>query len=605
MQKFLHMIMIPVFSALKILSSLKFMRKLLLCCLITLTSNTVSAIEPVSLSVKINGVSEDIEKHIRSDMSLQHLRSDPAISESVLEYYIERAIQEITVSLQPYGFYNPHITARKSFKKNRWLISFSVDKGPVVQIETIDIQIEGPGLYNPNLSNIAKLMPLKIGNTLLHEEYEAGKKAILNAAIYEGYLAAELTTHRVEVDTQRSKAKIIIVLNTSNLYYFGHTTFSDSLLNNTFLNRYPTYEEGDPFTAQKLLNLEDALRNSDYFSTVRVDSQPNHETYQVPISVDLEDQKPNHYLFGAGYGTDTGPRGKVGYLRRRVNSKGHKFNAQLQLSELFHKVEADYIIPGKRPQTDSISINSKYMEDEYNEKPVESLELTLSEKREIYGWDRIMGLSFIHEKSVTFISNESRRDDLLLPFIEFKNTTRDNLNNPTRGRTRMIRLKGAHDDLASSVSFAQIYFQERWLHSFAYDFKTLFRLELGATLPRTYDKLPLSQRFFAGGDTSIRGFGYRSLPAEIDKDDERQPVGGSYLFVTSLELGKMIYKPFGIHSFIDMGNAFRSSKDEVQIGIGGGINYDTKLGPIKFSIAKPITNAAQSWRIHATFGPEL
>lgn len=220
------------------------MKKFVVCALIALISNASNAVAPITLNVKINGVSEEIEKHIRSDISLQHLRSDPAISESVLEYYIERAIQEITVSLQPYGFYNPRITAQKSFKKNRWLISFNVDKGPIVQLEKIDIQIEGPGLYNPNLSNIARLMPLTIGDALLHEEYEAGKKAILNAAIYEGYLAAELTTHRVEVDTQRSKAKIIIVLNTSNLYYFGHTSFSDSLLKNTFLNRYPTYAEG-------------------------------------------------------------------------------------------------------------------------------------------------------------------------------------------------------------------------------------------------------------------------------------------------------------------------------------------------------------------------
>lgn len=582
-------------------------KKVFILALIVFVSSArlVHAVPPITLHIDINGVEKEIESHIRSEISLQYLHPDPAVSESTLDFYIEKAIDEITQSLQAYGYYNPQITTHRHFSSNRWVITFDIAKGPEVIIKHIYFELDGPGRHHPELTQLQKLITLKPGDALSHEDYENSKKAILNKVIFQGYLEAEYTIHRIEVSTKTSSAEIKLVLQTGNLYYFGPTSFTESKLDKRFLKRFLPYCPGDPFSAQQLLTLEDQLRRSDYFSEVNVISEPNQQTQHVPILVQLEDQKPNHYLLGVGYGTDTGARGKVGYLRRRVNSKGHRFRSEIKLSELYQKIEADYVIPGKRPQTDAIKLYSHYIEDEYNEKPVDSLEVTLSEQRDLYGWARTLGLSFIREKSVTFVNNDIRRDQLLLPFIEIKKTTSDNPTNPTLGKTRLIKIKGAHEDAGSDVSFAQVYYLEKWLHTFENQFKTLLRLELGATLPRSDDKLPLSQRFFAGGDTSLRGFGYRSLPAEIDKDGLRQPVGGSYLAIGSIELSKTIYKQLGVHIFADAGNAFRSSSDNIQLGLGTGISYNTPFGPIKLSVAKPMTNAANSWRIHASFGPEI
>lgn len=560
---------------------------------------------PTTLQVNINGVNEEIESAIRAEIALPYLHMDPALSESTLDYYIGKAVEDITLSLQAYGYYHPVIHTKKAYRKNRWHITFNIKHGEPVMIENINVRLEGPGIYHPALKNVHLLMPIKSGDTLNHQVYEDGKKALLNAVIFEGYLEAEYTEHRIEVDTKQATAEILLVLDTKDLYFFGPTSFTDSRLAPRFLKRFVPYCSGDPYSAQQVLNFEEGLRRSDYFNQVNVSAAPNADTKRVPVIATIEDIKPNHYLFGIGYGTDTGARGKAGYLRRRVNSLGHRFHSELQLSELYQKIEADYVIPGKRPQSDYYKLYSKYIEDEYAEKPVDSFEITLSEKREIYGWDRIIGLSFIQERSVFFSTYQPRRDQLLIPFIEIKKTESDNPNNPTRGKTRIIRVKGSHKDIASDVSFLQLYYQERWLHAFDWGFKSLLRLELGATLPRMQDELPLSQRFFAGGDASIRGFAYRSLPAEIDNDGIRQPVGGSYLAVGSIEISKLIYGPVAVHTFVDAGNAFRTRDDNIQVGVGGGISYNTRLGPIKISVAKPITDAAHSLRLHATFGPEI
>tara|TARA_R110002110_G_scaffold415807_1_gene656405 strand:+ start:11250 stop:13013 length:1764 start_codon:yes stop_codon:yes gene_type:complete len=578
-------------------------------CLLTLLlilPNPISwAIAPMQIKVKMTGISEVLQEEVKSDLSLYYLRGDPVISPSLMDVYIDRAEEEIALALQPYGYYNPIIHSHKKFENNNWQIVFNIQQGSPVVIKNIHIQLLGQGKNNAELNKKVQAFPLKIGDVFSHETYELGKKNILGNAVLLGFLSAEFTEHRVEVDVDSQQAQIYLQLDTNAMYYFGQTRFSDSQLNNSLLNRYITYDIDDSFSAKKLVLLEDRLRKSDYFKQVNIQSLPDHEQFRVPVLVELEDNKPNHYILGIGYGTDTGARGKAGYLRRRVNSSGHKFQTEVQLSQIFQKIEADYIIPGKRPYSDKITLHTEYIEDEYSDKPVDSFELGISEKRDIYGWERTLDLTFLKEQSVSFSTNTKRKDKLLIPMLEVKKSIRDDPNNPKNGTTRIFKVKGSVENIGSDISFAQIYYQHRWLHTFENDIKSLFRIELGATTPQTEDKVPLSQRFFAGGDTSIRGFAYRSLPAEIDKDDVRQPVGGSYLFISSLEFSKPIKAPLGGHVFVDTGNAFRSSRDNLQVGVGVGLNYDTRFGPIKFSVAKPLTNAANSWRIHATFGPEV
>lgn len=596
--------------------------KYLLALLLIAPHAIAGAMAPMQIKVETTGISDILEAEVKSDLSLFYLRGDPLISPSLMDVYIDRAEEEIALALQPYGYYNPIIRSHKHFENNTWRVVFDIQQGQPVVIQNIHIHLEGAGKTNPQIIKQIQKFPLEIGDVFSHETYEAGKKNILGQAILSGFLSAEFTEHRVEVDVDSQQASIHLVLDTQDMYFFGQTTFTDSQLSHCLLNRYVTYNINNPFSAQELVLLEDRLRKSDYFSQVNVQSHPDHDQFRVPILVELQDNKPNHYIFGIGYGTDLGARGKAGYLRRRVNSSGHKFQAEVQLSQkiekkseeqqsskLFQKYEANYIIPGKHPYTDKITLHTEYIEEEYPGKhvgvDVDSFELGISEKRDIYGWERTLDLTFLKEKSVSSSTNTERKDTLLIPMLEIKKSIRDNPNNPKNGSTRIFRVKGSVENVGSDISFAQIYYQHRWLHTFENDIKSLFRIELGATTPQTEDKVPLSQRFFAGGDTSIRGFGYRTLPAETEKEGIRQPVGGSYLFISSLELSKPIKAPLGAHIFVDTGNAFRNSTDNLQVGVGAGLSYDTPFGPIKFSIAKPLTNAANSWRIHATFGPEV
>jgi len=552
-------------------------------------------------NVTVSGVSKTIEENIRANLTLTPDQSELEGKNKIKEYE-ERATQEITRATQPFGYYAPHISIHTDLAQKS--INITIDLGNPVRISNITLVVVGEGASDPGLKDIKKAFGLQPGEIFDHPAYEQGKKALLTQAIQRGYPNALFSVHRAEVNIDTSTAELFLTLDTKARHYFGAVTFSDSALSSTFLERYLPFAAGDVYSPEKVLKLQSTLGQSDYFSKVDVKPQTNDSTI-VPVEVELEDAKPNHYLLGAGYGTDTGIRGKAAWTRRRLNSYGHRLHAEARLSEVYDKYELDYIIPGKNPATDSLAIHSGYFEEEYTEKFSDLFDFGITQIREFNLWQRKLAIAYLHERYSAYITNEPIQSTLILPSVTFIQTKRDNATAPTRGRRIEINMRGSVDALFSDTSFFQAYLQCRWLHAFDDTFKALVRTELGFTLPDDSDRLPLSQRFFAGGDLSIRGYGYRSLPNEIDKEGNYLPVGGAYLGIASVEVVKTIKKPFGVLAFFDAGNAFRKEHNEIAMGTGVGVQWQTKLGPVKIAIAKPLTKDSEAWRIHASFGPEI
>lgn len=576
---------------------MKILSRILICAIFSLSFN-LNAKTTSAYDLKFNGVDKEIETYIRSTLTLEEPL--PPTHE-----FAQTAKLEITQALQPFGYYTPEVKVSAYNKDNLIHADIQIQLGAPVLIETIEFHLNGPGEVDPKLFRLADSLTLNKGQIFNHEQYEQNKKAILSKVIQEGYLLAAFSEHRVEVNIDNRSAQIHLTLSTGPRHYFGDVSFNDTVLSHELLKRYLPFKTGEVYSPEKILILQSRLNQSNYFSQVNVKALTESEGTLVPVQVELTDAKPNQYIIGAGYGTDTGARGKLGWTRRRLNSYGHRLNANAQISEIYHKLNVDYIIPGPHPDTDLFKINGGFYEDEYSEKPSQVYETGIIEEREINGWQRRISLFYHHERFNAYITNQGLESSLILPSITFIHTVRNNPLTPTHGRRFEITLRGSIDALFSDTTFFQTYAQYRWLHSLNGDAKVLFRTELGFTIPDDSVRLPLSQRFFAGGDLSLRGYGYRSLPSEIDKDGNYLPVGGAYLGIASLELSKTIKKPFGIFTFIDAGNAFRELFDEVEVGTGVGIEWQTKIGPIKIALAKPLTKTADSWRVHALFGPEI
>jgi outer membrane protein insertion porin family len=110
----------------------------------------------------------------------------------------------------------------------------------------------------------------------------------------------------------------------------------------------------------------------------------------------------------------------------------------------------------------------------------------------------------------------------------------------------------------------------------------------GNVIIQTVEDLPASERFFAGGDTSVRGFALDTVgtPETLDKDGF--PIGGNGLVVFNAEVRAPVRGNLSAVGFIDAGNVFAHATDidltELRSAVGFGFRYKSPVGPIRVDL---------------------
>lgn len=111
---------------------------------------------------------------------------------------------------------------------------------------------------------------------------------------------------------------------------------------------------------------------------------------------------------------------------------------------------------------------------------------------------------------------------------------------------------------------------------------------LGSLLNATAPNVPPSQRFYAGGGGSVRGYDFQSIGPRTARG---RPAGGSSLLEGSIEWRQRFGASFGGVVFLDVGAVGTRSfapTDELRAGAGLGVRYYTAIGPIRADVALPL-----------------
>ena len=102
------------------------------------------------------------------------------------------------------------------------------------------------------------------------------------------------------------------------------------------------------------------------------------------------------------------------------------------------------------------------------------------------------------------------------------------------------------------------------------------------------DDLPASERFFAGGDTTVRGWGLDQLGTPETLDANGFPKGGNSVLVLNAELRVPVWRDVGVVAFLDGGNVFRRVEDfavsEIRGAAGFGLRYRSPIGPLRLDL---------------------
>jgi translocation and assembly module TamA len=555
--------------------------------------------------VRVTGLEGEWEQNALALLGIYQEREDEALTVPRLRALHRRAPDQIRDALAPFGLYRVEVQAdlqEPPTPEGAWIAEYRVSPGEPVKIGRVDYGITGPGADDPAFP---KTFPMKPGDVLLHADYERARDQIRSIASKQGYLDAELVQHQVLIDPIAYEAIIALHLETGPRYFLGEVSFHQDLLEEDLLRRYLDFEPGAAYDPEILLRLQARLLGTEYYSKVEIVPQKDQaQDNVIPILVKAERNKANKYRFGLGYGTDTGPRAILEWRRRYLTRWGHKLKLELNVSEPIQSLTADYRIPVGNPVRDYIIIRPELTA--YDTATRQGDVATVQVAHSVVtdgGWRRTAGVDYSYE-NYTLNEDDSDAINELVPNISWSKTVADDPIYTTDGYRLKYVIQGAVEGLISEASYLKGSVRFKWIRGFAEDYRFITRTDLGVTWADSVLDLPASRRFFAGGDNSVRGWGYDALSAVDPETDES--VGGRYLAVGSLELERRIKGDWSGAVFTDFGNAFDPDyENKVAVGAGLGVRWRSPIGQIRVDVAYAINRDDPGARLHILLGPDL
>lgn len=549
-------------------------------------------------AIPIEGAPEELATNIRSHLSLSG--EDCGAPSWRLQALLRKADAEIREAGQALGYY--HLRADKQFIRDPdcWRLELNVDPGPPVTVKEVDIDISGEGSKDPAFDTLPEALVIQPGERLDHGKYEAIKKHLATLAATRGYFDAEFARSAILVNPEANSATIEIEYDTGQRYRFGEVSIDQSILSPELVGRYVNFARGEAYDSAKLIELQQAL-SSHYFSRVYVRPLPEQAANgSVPIRIDAVPLKQHSFTMGAGVATDTGPRLSFDYANRYVNPAGHRFNTGLSLSSVRSEILAGYTIPLAEPRHESLRFFTGHQEEETD--PTTSAITSLGAHYSLlndWEWLQTWSLNFQRERFT--VSDTRDRTRLLIPGLSFARVRSTESVYPLHGWRINASVQGASARILSDISFTQFQGEAKYIHTLG-DGRLLWRFQGGATDVSDFNAFPASLRFFAGGDTSVRGYEYRSLgPVDADGD----VIGGRRLLVAGLEYDRRILRQWTVALFYDAGNAFNDRDNyTLKRGAGLGLRWLSPIGPLRLDVAKALDDA-EEWRLHINMGPDL
>ena len=555
------------------------------------------------IDVRIDGVPREMADNVRAYLTLSRYLEREDLTDPQVRRLADRAVDEAADALRPFGYYKPIIRSRTSRDEPNWIVRLRIQPGEPVLMRDVDVRIEGPGAADHTLAAVPKATPLKTGTRLDHTAYEALKTSLMRTARDRGYLDATLTRRELIVNPTDLKADARLTLETGGRYEFGDIEVEQDSINDDLLQAYLRFDKGQPYSPTLINNTQFALEDSYYFSSVTVspgERDPN--TLTVPVNIKTERVKKHHYSVSGGYGTDTGVRGQFTWDNRLVNRRGHRMRTELTASQLRSEAITRYVIPVGDPSLEKLEFSGAYVDEIIGDLDSERFELIGGLTQVLGRWQQVVFLKLGQERT-GFPDGTSDDALYLIPGISYASLPPNFLTGWVRDAAYFAELSGSPQSLGSDASYVRFYARaERvWpIKDGPYYLRT--RGELGTSWITEFSELPASQRFFAGGDRSVRGFATNSLSPPLEDGTpttgQEKSGGGEHKIVASLELERDFRSNFRGAVFADIGNAFNDWDTPLEYSIGIGIRWKLPMLMIGLDVAQALSESGLKPRVH-------
>jgi len=562
--------------------------------------------EVKELSVVMSGVEKVLRSNIEKLLDIWQFHEKKIPSVARMRFMHRQAPEQIASALRPYGYYRATVESRLSDIGSKWQSVYRIKPGDRVAVKNASVKITGAGSEDQEFRELQLFAEqnIRAGQVLNQQLYDAIKQNIQSAAAHLGYFESEFLAQEILVDLESYSADVTLHFRTGERYKLGKLTMTQDVdwLSDELLAKFVELEELENYNASNIQKIQSDLSNTSYYRNVDVRASVDDAVDRViPVSVDLTHMNPKQYVYGAGYGTDTGARVRLGITRRRVNSSGHHYTAQARVSEIGYGVGASYIIPTRDPRTDSYGLSFNVEEEDSDSKKFRSIGIGGNYRYRDGLWFKTYALDYQLEENIA----ADNLSTLLIPSLEWVRTSPAELEkriNVYRGNWFKLDLRGASDAILSDTSFIQARVSAKKIKSFDNGSRLIGRASAGTTKVSDYSKLPLSLRFYTGGDNTVRGYQYDAV-APVDANNKVQ--GGKHLAEASLEFEKPFRPNFSWAVFSDIGDAF-DDKPDFRNSIGYGLRWRSPIGPVRLDVGRGLDSPSNgNWYLHLGLGPDL
>jgi translocation and assembly module TamA len=313
----------------------------------------------------------------------------------------------------------------------------------------------------------------------------------------------------------------------------------------------------------------------------------------LPVLVRVTENKRKNVALGLGYSTNTGARAQAEYDDLNVFGKRMKSNV---LYEQKHQAaKAEFYLPTTTGGYNN-SFGAGYDRLDANGQITRTT--SVHAKR---AWG-----SPLLEKTLTLeaLTEQVTIDDLATTRVKsvpltFSITKRhlDSLVQPTNGYVINAQLGAAVLPVLTDERFVRFYTRGLAYRPLGDKGTAILRGEFGAVGSKDKAGVPSTFLFRAGGDQSVRGYGYQQLGIPVGT----AITGGRYLFTASAEYDYWFKPPWGAAVFYDIGNAADNFSDlKPKVGYGVGARWRSPVGPINVDVA--YGKAVHKVRLHFSLG---
>ncbi len=488
-----------------------------------------------------------------------------------------------------------------------------VDPGPRTRVQDVRIEFEGPlsvaaDANDPEatalVDKVRKGWALPVRRSFTQDRWGNAKSQTLGLMRAEGYLSAAWSGAVAQIAPEDQKARLFLVADSGPLYRFGEPVFEGlDHVRPDALRAVLSFTTGEPLREKALLDYQDRLVKTGLFETVAVTIDPVPEQAQaVPVRVRVRERDRLQTTFGVGVSDNTGPRATLEHVDQQVFGLNWQAKTKLQWGHVTRSAALDLI---SHPKEDShrnlVSAAASYSEASDN--------LAVTQQRARIGrtqdGERFERLYYLEwQRARTRELGGQAQDDASALSVAYQWVWRalDNPVSPTDG----FALSAS---VAQGRSFATIgdsgWFTRATGRLTGYwkmgSWFGQARIEGAEVFKRDSVAVPYPLLFRAGGDDSVRGYGYQSLGPT---NASGTAVGGKVMTTASVELAT----PFSRRNrnllgavFVDAGNAAPNWTDfSLAVGYGVGVRWRSPLGPLRIDLA--YGEQVQRLRLHFSVG---